>query len=878
MAISNSTFQLLVLLFLLLLLTKSPFLEAFKSNSSVENFKIGCIEKEREALLKFKEGLKDPSGWLSSWVGDDCCNWVGVGCSNQSGNIFSLDLRSLDYCGSVQGNEAASYEKKCLGGTLNPSVLNLTFLNYLDLSFNNFQGNPIPESIGSLKSLRHLDLSDASSAGKVPLSLGNLSNLQYLDLSFNSYDKNLWISDLNWISGLSSLQRLGLGGINLSKKETTNWLQNISYSLPFINFTSLSYLDLPDNNFRSQIPQWLFNISTLETVQIYNSELSDLSGNNISGEIKEFIEALSGCSNSTLEYLSLDSNKLSGSLPDSLRHFKYLKQLQLPVNSFTGPLPSTIANLSHLKVLSVSFNVMNGTISESIGQLTELIELDLYGNSWKGVISENLLHNLTQLTDFYLSSTSNSLVFNARHDWIPSFSLETFAIRDCQLGPAFPSWLRTQVGVTDYIILSNVNILDAIPDLFWRSISPRYGLLLDLSHNQLRGELPKLFLTNNSLSGPMPLNIGNEMPMLEYLDVSRNLINGSIPPSMSKMRFLTYLDLSNNYLDVDLSNNIFSGGIPGSICSLPSLVLLKLSHNNLSAELSVSLQDCTSLSLLDLGKNRFFGTISLTENLFNLSYLTLPIQPFSLSGSIPRCLGNKKALKYIRTYNPQPLFFEVSFSEHVEKIVKGRQDEYTKIISLLNIIDLSGNNLTGEIPEDITNLLALGHLNLARNQLTGKIPEKFRNLQQLESLDLSSNHFHHLNLSYNNLSGPILTTNQFQTFNDPSIYEGNPYLCGPPLTTNCSLGLVDTEDKAEEVEDEDGSEKFWLYVGMALGFILGFWAVCGTLIIKRSWRQAYFRLVDETKDKLLVFIAVYMARLRRKVARQMSKGTNVGQQ
>ena len=64
---------------------------------------------------------------------------------------------------------------------------------------------------------------------------------------------------------------------------------------------------------------------------------------------------------------------------------------------------------------------------------------------------------------------------------------------------------------------------------------------------------------------------------------------------------------------------------------------------------------------------------------------------------------------------------------------------------------------------------------------------------------------------------------------------------------------------------------------MALGFIGGFWAVCGTLIIKRSWRHAYFGLVEETKEKLLMVIAVHMARVRRKIARQMLEDTNVPQ-
>ncbi|KAK0600619.1 hypothetical protein LWI29_016810 [Acer saccharum] len=188
-----------------------------------------------------------------------------------------------------------------------------------------------------------------------------------------------------------------------------------------------------------------------------------------------------------------------------------------------------------------------------------------------------------------------------------------------------------------------------------------------------------------------------------------------------------------------------------------------------------------------------------------------------------------------------------SFPEHVAVIWKGRENEYTSTIPLLKVIDLSSNNLSGEIPKVITNLSALNSLNLSWNKLTGKIPENIQSLQQLEILDLPGNHLsgsipptmssmtflNRLNFSYNNLSGPIPTTNQFQTFNDPSIYEGNQHLCGPPLTTNCSSGPGDTKDKNEEVEegeeDEDVSEKFWLYVGMAVGFIVGFWAVCGTL-------------------------------------------------
>ena len=119
---------------------------------------------------------------------------------------------------------------------------------------------------------------------------------------------------------------------------------------------------------------------------------------------------------------------------------------------------------------------------------------------------------------------------------------------------------------------------------------------------------------------------------------------------------------------------------------------------------------------------------------------------------------------------------------------------------LVYSIDLSSNNLLGEIPDNITSILELVIMNLSVNHLTGRIPNKIGNLYKLESLNLLMNKLYgpipeslssltvlsHLNLSFNNLSRKISSGNQLQTLNDSSIYKGNSLHCGPPLLTKCS--------------------------------------------------------------------------------------------
>ncbi|CAK7324056.1 unnamed protein product [Dovyalis caffra] len=89
----RSNFQLLhVLTVLLLHIKPTPGLI-----SGGEGKKFRCIDRERQALVKFKQELEDDFGALSSWGSEeeksDCCKWRGVGCNNRTGHVTLLDLQ-----------------------------------------------------------------------------------------------------------------------------------------------------------------------------------------------------------------------------------------------------------------------------------------------------------------------------------------------------------------------------------------------------------------------------------------------------------------------------------------------------------------------------------------------------------------------------------------------------------------------------------------------------------------------------------------------------------------------------------------------------------------------------------------------------------------
>jgi hypothetical protein len=123
----------------------------------------------------------------------------------------------------------------------------------------------------------------------------------------------------------------------------------------------------------SVIPDWLgSSLPALESL--------DLSSCFLNGSIP------SSLATSTLVFLSLADNNLSGTIPPSFgSNFTSLTVLDLSSNVLVGPLPPGSFRAPKLSVLDLSRNKLNGTISSLA--LQNLVSLDLSVNSFSGILS-----------------------------------------------------------------------------------------------------------------------------------------------------------------------------------------------------------------------------------------------------------------------------------------------------------------------------------------------------------------------------------------------------------------------------------------------------------------------------------------------------------
>ena len=248
-------------------------------------------------------------------------------------------LKHLD----LSGNE--------INGSISPKIGNFKNLTFLRIFQTNFSGI-IPSEIGEAVSLEGLYLNGKNFTGEIPSTIGNLKELKYWQI----HDTKISGEIPQEIEYLTKLEMLFFPKNNLSG-EIPNAVWNL---------TNLSSIVLSENNLSGELPSAIGKLKGLEQFSISTNDFSGeipkeigtlnklrklgLSSNSFSGGIPEELGNLVN-----IGHLYLAANYLSGNVPNTFSNLINLEYLTLYSNELSGNIPN-LKNAGDLWFLNVQYN------------------------------------------------------------------------------------------------------------------------------------------------------------------------------------------------------------------------------------------------------------------------------------------------------------------------------------------------------------------------------------------------------------------------------------------------------------------------------------------------------------------------------------------
>ncbi|KAG2254155.1 hypothetical protein Bca52824_084291 [Brassica carinata] len=465
-----------------------------------------------------------------------------------------------------------------------------------------------------------------------------------------------------------------------------------------------------------------------------------------------------------LEILDLSSNEFNNSIFPFLNAATSLKTLFLGFNKMDGPFPvKELRNLTKLELLDLSGNGYNNSMPGSFyfTHLKKLKALDLSANYFsssrelQGKLASFLKSlflcfyllffcGMKNLQELYLSG-------NYFSGQVPQClgSLNKLHVLDLslnQLSGNLPSSF-SRLESLEYLSLSDnnftglfsLNLLANLTRLKVFKLSSTSDMLLVDTETTW---LPKFQLSIASLPSCGLEKIPNFLmyqKKLHLLDLSSNRISGTIPSwLLANNPELEVLQLQNNSLTVfqipttvhilqflDLSANNINGVLPDDIGHvLPNLKHMNGSHNGFQGNFPSSIGEMKNISFLDLSHNKLSGV--LPRPLFTgcFSLQILQLSHNQLGGDVLPGQTNLTSLAVLRMDN---------------NLFTGEIGDGLLTLVNLSVLDMSNNLLRGSVPILIPNSSDMFMLLLSNNLLEGTLPSSLLANQHLNFLDLSGN-------------------------------------------------------------------------------------------------------------------------------------------
>ncbi|KAK4352307.1 hypothetical protein RND71_027825 [Anisodus tanguticus] len=353
------------------------------------------------------------------------------------------------------------------------------------------------------------------------------------------------------------------------------------------------------------------------------------------------------------------------------------------------PDATLLTRFTHLRSLYVSGNAIgNWIMPEALCKLRNLKELDLSFNPLNGdALPHFQVCSLTSLEQLHLSGV------------YPSFPLPL---------------LRGYAEIRSNLSSNNLTD-DSMPPCLFDDLS--YLESLDLSGNNLKN-------SHHILSGICKFR------NLQVLNLQDNLIQGGLDQCLGGMTSLVSLDLSFNHFDGTVSSSIFN--------NLTLLENLRFSDNRFDGLLLfASFANLSMLEAIDLTNNEFEVD---TENSILGNRLSggIPVSSQFQASSLlmldvsDNCLGSTLPTNVLKLF---PDLFYLNLSNNALEVLPAALLN----LPVLKVMDISGNYMSGVIPDYFPLFPNLAILLLARNQFHGIIPVSLCQMQKLHILDLSAN-------------------------------------------------------------------------------------------------------------------------------------------